>query len=198
VKAEKFMVSRPLRELAKITPSPAFHGWIIRKEHETLNHLTTIYNVPDPVVQESFEGPTKLGVTIGLNFDGMNGLQAGGIIPPDTNGSVGEKQFFLITNFAFSIYDKATGNLEIGPLLINTLWAGFGGQCEANNGGDPIVLYDKMANVWLLEQLEYKSSYQICVAVSQTDDATGKWNLYAFTFSDGLTDYPKLGIYILA
>src|SRR5271166_2973444 len=193
IQPDKVAVSQTLRDLAKTTPPPAFNGWIVRKEHETPNHMTHIYNLPDPVVQDSSQPQPDLAVTLGFNFDGMNGEQAGGVIPPDTNGAVGDNQFFLVTNFAFNIYNKTTGALEVGPLLINTIWANFGGQCQLYNGGDPVVLYDKMANRWLLEQLEYTTSDQICFAVSQTDDATGAYNLYSYTFT-GLPDYPKLGI----
>ena len=194
IQPDKFVVSQPLSETAKTTPPPAFHGWIVRKEHETPNHMTKIYHIPDPVIQDSSESVPELAITLGFNFDGMNGQQAGGVIPPDTNGAVGDNQFFLITNFAFSIYNKSTGNIQVGPLLINTIWKGFGGQCESGNGGDPVVLFDKLANRWLLEQLEYSSSYQICIAVSQTDDATGAYNLYSYTFN-GLPDYPKLAVW---
>jgi hypothetical protein len=191
---DKVGVSQTVRELAKTIGPPVFHGWIIRREHETPSVMTRIYNIPDPVIQDNSIEP-ELSVDLGFNFDGMNGVQAGGVIPPDTNGAVGDNQFFLITNFAFNIYNKTTGALEEGPLLINSIWSGFGGQCQSDNGGDPVVLYDKIANRWLLEQLEYTSTYQICVAVSQTDDATGAYYLYSYTFAGGLTDYPKLGIW---
>jgi hypothetical protein len=194
IQPDKFAVSRPLAEIAKTTPPPVFHGWIVREEHETPNHMTKIYNLPDPVIQDSSEATPELAITLGFNFDGMNGTQAGGVIPPDTNGAVGDNQFFLVTNFAFNIYNKTTGAIEVGPLLINSIWKNFGGQCQSDNGGDPVVLYDKMANRWLVEQLEYTTSYQICIAVSQTDDATGAYNLYSYTFT-GLSDYPKLAIW---
>jgi hypothetical protein len=194
INPDKAAVSLPVSEIAKITGPPVFNGWIIRKEHETPNHITTIYDLPDPVTQDSDEAQPELGITFGFNFDGVDGTQAGGVIPPDTNGAVGDKQFFLITNFAFTIYNKTTGAVEVGPLLINSIWKNFGGQCQSDNGGDPVVLYDHIANRWLLEQLEYTSSYQICFAVSQTDDATGAYNLYSYTFN-GLTDYPKLAIW---
>ncbi|MGD0215005.1 MAG: hypothetical protein ABSB87_17395 [Terriglobales bacterium] len=194
IKPDKAAVSQPISEIAKTTGPPVFHGWIIRKEHETPNHMTKIYPGQDPVMQDSAESEAKLPITIGFNFDGVDGTQAGGVIPPDTNGAVGDKQFFLITNFAFTIYNKSTGAVEVGPLLINSIWKNFGGQCQSDNGGDPVVLYDHIANRWLLEQLEYTSTYQICFAVSQTDDATGAYNLYSYTFN-GLTDYPKLAIW---
>lgn len=196
IPVDKFAVSpQPLGQYLKTLPPIPHHDWIIRKEHETPNHMTKIYDLPDPVIQDSDESPATLPVTLGFNFDGPDGAQSGNVIPPDTNGAVGDKQFFLITNFAFQIFDKTTGKSETAPALIHTIWNGFGGQCGTEDGGDPVVLYDKMANRWMVEQLEYFSSYQICMAVSQTDDATGKYNLYAFTFANGLTDYPKLGIW---
>jgi hypothetical protein len=194
IQQDQFGVSQAISEIAKTTGPPEFHGWIVRKEHEARHQRFTVYDRPDPVIQDSAE-PLALPITFGFNFDGMNGIQAGGVIPPDTNGAVGDKQFFLITNFAFNIYDKTTGKLEVGPLLIHTIWSGFGGQCGTQDGGDPVVLFDKVANRWVVEQLEYFSSYQMCIAVSQTDDATGKYNLYAFTWATGLPDYPKLAVW---
>jgi len=192
---DKFMVSQPLSETLKKTPPIPPQPWREKEEHETPNQVTKIYNLPDPLIQESSEALPELDVTLGFNFDGPDGAESGNVIPPDTNGAVGDKQYFMITNFAFQIFDKTTGKAETQPALIHTIWNGFGGQCGTEDGGDPVVLYDKMANRWLIEQLEYFTSYQICVAVSQSDDATGKWNLYAYTFSGGLTDYPKLGIW---
>jgi len=191
---DKFMVSAPLIDSIRNAPPIQHQPWREKVEHEPPNTMTTIYNVPDPVIQESSEALPQLGVTLGFNFDGVDGENAGNVIPPDTNGAVGDKQFFLITNFVFQIFNKSTGKQEGNNAYIHTIWNGFGGQCGSEDGGDPVVLYDKVANVWLLEQLEYNTSYQICFAVSQTDDATGKYNLYSWTF-DGLTDYPKLGIW---
>jgi hypothetical protein len=190
----KHSVSMPLSEIAKIVPPPQFHGWIVRKEHGSANKVTRIFNEPDPVIQDESEYLPPLSIKIGVNEDGVDGQAAGGVIPPDTNGSVGSSQFVLITNFAFEVFDKTTGKKLLGPLLINTIWKGFGGECESNNGGDPIVLWDKTAKRWLVEQLEYFGTDLVCVAVSTTDDATGKYNLYAFTFN-ALPDYPKLAVW---
>src|SRR5947208_9124161 len=37
--------------------------------------------------------------------------------------------------------------------------------------------------------------YLQCVAVSQTSDATGAYNLYAFNYGNQFPDYPKLGVW---
>ena len=196
IQPDKFVVSQPLREVLKQTPPIQARPWRIRAEHETPNHMSRIFHLPDPVIQDSTEAMAGIGVTLGFNFDGPDGKESGNVSPPDTNGAVGTKQFFLVTNNAFQIFDKTTGVKETDPAYLHTIWGSqFGGQCGTEDGGDPVVLFDHLANVWLIEQLEYFTSYQICVAVSQTDDATGKWNLYAYTFTNGLTDYPKLGVW---
>lgn len=100
----------------------------------------------------------------------------------------------LITNVAYSVYDKSTGKQTLGPTYIHSIWTGFGGQCEQYDGGDPVVLYDKLAHRWLVEQLEYTTSPQICVAVSATDDATGSYHRYVYS-TVFLDDYPKVGIW---
>ena len=54
----------------------------------------------------------------------------------------------------------------------NVLWSGFGSGCESNNDGDPIVLYDKLANRWVMSQFSVSTSpYLQCIAVSSTADA---------------------------
>ncbi len=189
----KHMESRPLSEVA--TEIPYTTHFIERKEHRAPKIPFTVIPGPDPVRQNDDEFANELSITMGFNFDGMNGSQAGGVIPPDTNGAVGDKQFVLITNFAYSVYDKATGKKTLGPTYIHNIWSGFGGQCGTEDGGDPVVLYDKISKRWFVTQLEYFSSYQICMAVSKTDDATGKYNLYAFTIAGGLPDYPKYGVW---
>jgi hypothetical protein len=127
----------------------------------------------------------------GLNFDGVS---ANGFAPPDTNGSVGSTQFFQITNVEFAIYDKTNGNILLGPALIHTLWNGFGGDCDSADGGDPVVLWDKAAQRWVVSQLSGTYS-NWCMAVSQTSDATGSYYRYAFSSGGNLDDYPKVGIW---
>ena len=61
--------------------------------------------------------------------------------------------------------------------------ADFGGACQLQNSGDPIVLFDKAANRWLISQFTANvsgGSYFQCVAISQTASATGACFRYAF------------------
>jgi len=99
-------------------------------------------------------------------------------------------------NLIFAVYDKTTGSIVAGggPFAGNTLWAGFGGPCETNNDGDPIVLYDHLADRWLFSQFSINEGTQ-CVALSQGGDARGPYDRWAFVVSPGQqNDYPKLGV----
>jgi hypothetical protein len=119
-----------------------------------------------------------------------------GYYPPAANLSVGDTQIVQTTNVQFTVYAK-TGTLLKGPVAMNTFFANLGGLCSSTNGSDPIVLWDKIKKRWLISQLAYTSNLRtnyVCVAVSQTADATGAFNLYAFKFSR-LPDYPKFGVW---
>jgi len=49
-----------------------------------------------------------------------------------------------------AVYDKATGN-RIGPVhAIGDLWANFAVPSADDTSGDPVVLYDRYADRWLL------------------------------------------------
>jgi hypothetical protein len=186
-------VSLPLSVMAKNAPA-VVPGQIIMREHRAPKHIFGNISGFDPVVQQEFL-PNVLTTNL-LNFDAITGVQ-GGAIPPDTNGSVGATQFVLITNFDYAVYDKTTGKQLLAPTRINNIWSGFGGQCQSDNGGDPIVLWDKLAQRWLVEQLEYFVANQnlVCVAVSTGTDATGTYNRYSFSFGSALPDYPKLAVW---
>jgi hypothetical protein len=114
---------------------------------------------------------------------------------PDTVGEPGLNQYVQWVNAAFAVFDKATGTKLYGPVGGNTLWTGFGGDCETRNDGDPIVQYDQLADRWIMTQFSLRSgNYLQCVAVSQTEDATGAWYRYAFSYSE-FPDYPKLAVW---
>src|SRR5712692_3863443 len=150
----------------------------------------------DPVLQTSI-GPA-VSTTPLLSFAGVGDGDYGfapNSAPPDTNGAVGATQYVQWVNESFAVFDKTTGVLLHGPVAGNTLWAGFGGSCETNNDGDPIVQYDKAAKRWVLTQFSVSTTpFLQCVAVSTTSDATGSYARYAFS-QPNFPDYPKLGVW---
>jgi len=63
------------------------------------------------------------------------------------------------------------------------------------NAGDPVVLYDQLADRWLLSQFsDGTAPFFNCVAISQTSDPLGAYYLYAFS-APSFPDYPKYGIW---
>jgi hypothetical protein len=184
-------VSPPLRAMSR----PPLAG----PKHETpLFRLHgPVSNQPDPVVQTS-AGPL-VGTAAGLNFAGVGDGDYGfspNAAPPDTNGAVGATQYVQWVNESFAVFDKTTGALVHGPVAGNSLWSGFGGGCQTNNDGDPVVQYDKAANRWIFTQFSvHTTPYLQCVAVSTTSDATGTYNRYAFSEGPNFPDYPKLGVW---
>jgi hypothetical protein len=85
-------------------------------------------------------------------------------------------------NYAYAVFDKATGTLLGGPFAGNTLWSTLGSQdpCFTNNSGDQIAQYDKAANRWVMMQPVFAKPFGLCIAVSITDDALGGYYLYKF------------------
>ena len=115
--------------------------------------------------------------------------------PPDPVGDVGPNHYLRMANASFQIFSK-TGASLFGPAAINTLWQGFGGACETENAGDPIVLYDQLADRWLVTQFSDSAGpgFFNCVALSTTSDPTGSYFRYAFAAAT-FPDYPKYGIW---
>lgn len=146
----------------------------------------------DTAVQSSLYAPVPLPLTITLNFDAQG---ADGFAPPDTNASVGDTQVVETVNVKYTVYDKTTGALTLGPLNGNAFFSGFGGQCESQNAGDPIILYDKMAGRWFFSQFTTTNPYLTCIAVSTTSDVTGTYNRYSFSNGKEFPDYPKFGVW---
>jgi hypothetical protein len=196
----KHDVSLPLADLDRMTlPQP--HRFTPR----LLKILPTSPPNNAPEVAEAdvalqANAPPPVAANLGLNIDGLGQGQYKFLLeysPPDTNGAVGSTQYVQWVNAEFAVFDKTTGSLLAGPTEGNALWAGFGGGCEKNNDGDPIVQYDKIADRWILTQFSISTlPYTQCIAVSTSNDATGTYNRYAFSFgSADFSDYPKLGVW---
>ncbi len=185
--------SRPLRE---IDPTPAVSS---REDFDVKQPgRGGSTNQPDGATQTLTVAP--LAATSGTSFDGIGEGNSQfaynvNVAPPDTTGEAGLTQYVQWANTSFAIFDKATGAKVYGPAGGNTIFQGFGGDCEARNDGDPIVQYDQLADRWIMTQFAIRSgNYLQCVAISQTSDATGAWYRYAFSYAD-MPDYPKLAVW---
>jgi hypothetical protein len=154
-------------------------------------------NESDQVVQSEASARSASSLSSGLNVDGIPYPGVGcNCAPPDTDGEAGETQFTQIVNEGFQVFDKTTGASVYGPVGISTLWTGFGGVCEKAGHGDPIVLYDQLANRWVISQFAGTSvPTDECIAVSTSNDASGSYNRYDFHLGSNFFDYPKLAVW---
>jgi hypothetical protein len=202
ISATQHDVSPPLRELP---PGPKLSGILEAEPVRRVPSSRTPAFGPDPVLQKGLTAgaaPAFLAPATIANFDGIgNGFTgpSGTFVvnsaPPDTNGAVGPNHVVEVVNTDLAVFSKS-GTPLFGPVPINTLWSGFGGRCATENDGDPVVVYDRIADRWIISQFQVTvTPFQQCVAVSATADPTGSYFRYAFSYTDGFPDYPKMGVW---
>ena len=189
--------------LSTIPARPVLETGIVARREHRVKPLPKPAPVPqaEAAVQRR-ASVKKLQATFLPPIEGIGGDNYGiQSDPPDTNGAVGTTHYVEWVNTALAVFDKNTGAMIGHPNDGNRLFAGFGGDCDTFNDGDPIVQFDRPHQRWVLSQFAVTGgesqaghTYSYCVAVSQTDDATGKYNLYEFTYPD-FPDYPKMGIW---
>ncbi len=125
---------------------------------------------------------------LGSGFTGPGGTMAVDTASPDPTGEVGPNHYVQAVNAQLAVFNK-NGAALLGPVPLNSLWSGFGGDCETNNDGHANVLYDQLADRWVISQVSLTGAdgttrpYQVCVAVSTTPDPTGPYARYAFPTS---------------
>ena len=186
-----------LREIEPLLPE-----FTMPAEHEIPNNYIPIRRgvAPggDQVTQNEANSPTLQTPTPSIEFEGLGtGDQFFcNCLPPDDDMAPGRgNQVVEFINLFYAVYSK-TGTRLLGPLPGNSFWSGLGGSCQTDNSGDPIVRYDAAADRWVVSQFAINSvapDFE-CVAVSQTSDATGAYNKYAFAFNT-FPDYPKLSVW---
>jgi hypothetical protein len=188
-------VSPKLRDLPVIR-SDTNGNW----EANPLRQIHPLHAPPElPVydpVQQTIMGALAMPAPL-LTFEGMNQAEGcGGCIPPDPNGAVGPSHYVEMVNSSYSVYDK-TGTRLVGPVHINQLWVDLPGQCNTDNDGDPIVIYDHLADRFVLTQFAVNGGngpFAQCIAVSTSPDPTGSYYVYEFD-QPVFNDYPHFGVW---
>lgn len=189
-------ISRPLRDIPPMTAEEM----AAMKEKADLKLLnpklryrdypyaaTALPKGPDPVWQrEQVSRQAASEPTVNFN------AQSSPYFPPDCNGTAGPNHYMQTVNTTYAIYDK-TGVKLAGPTNMNQLFGSVpGASC---NDGDPIVLYDEMADRWFAAEFSLcQNPDRMLMAVSTTNDPTGTWYQYSFNMN-GMPDYEKFGIW---
>ncbi|CAN5364169.1 hypothetical protein BH24PSE2_BH24PSE2_04080 [soil metagenome] len=137
-----------------------------------------------------------------LNFDAID-FQ--GVNPSDPVLDVGTEHVIAAANGGltdpipggvFVVHDKETGALVAGPTKIALLIAQPGTPCASPAGfSDPIVMYDEIADRWMMAEIGLLVNNVVCMYVSMTSDpVAGGWFGYTIE-TPVLPDYPKFGIW---
>lgn len=145
----------------------------------------------DPLLAQQDRVPLRALAPPILNFAGQGFT---GVNPPDTVGDIGLNHYIQSINSSggavFTVYNKADGTVAAGPTAMDSLGTG---NC-ANGLGDPVVLFDQLANRWFLSEFS-SSGNRLCIYISQTSNPiSGGWFAYQFT-APGFPDYPKYGVW---
>src|SRR6266550_5418316 len=213
--AVAFAVSEPLRDLPD---AKAAGGMDIEVEGHEINEQNTI----QPKIARAGAGLDKLPSLDGalqgpkpiesdtpsvpsLTFDGIADtdnipLIGGRVAPSDENLDVGRNDVVQTVNDGLRIWDK-NGNPKTAPKLISSLFSNLKGPCSVLDRGDPVVLYDRMADRWFITQFAFLGGgtvppYHQCVAVSQNGDPQGVYYTYDFvTVGNEFPDYGKFGVW---
>ncbi len=166
---------------------------IPKQRREPAYRAPAVAGKRDPLLDLQHGPLTKAG---DLTAPGVNVAGQGytGVNPPDTVGEVGPSHYIQMINGSggalFTIHDKSTGAVLAGPTALDSLGSGF---C-ANGLGDPIVLYDRLADRWLLSEFS-SSGNRLCVYVSQgPNPITDGYFNYDFQ-APSFPDYPKYGVW---
>src|SRR5262245_3511617 len=199
-----FAETRPVRELMASADQTDRE---LQEKAEEKNELNTVFDrktnphapaQSDGALQSSF-GPVNLfKLNIPAPIFTFEGLGVTNFAPPDNEGAVGPNDYVQIVNGGgVRIFDK--NGVPRGPAFkLSTLFAPLGGVAATNDNGDGLVLYDRMANRWILSQFAFTSTttppYHQPIAVSKTGDPTGAYWAYDFiTPGNDFPDYGKIG-----
>ena len=183
---------------ALLACSVAFAGEI---EGPIVNHAVT-HTVSRPMRElprlsrPSFQAALAPTISGLLNVAGQGSKP--GVLYSDASGAAGLTQYVQLVNNTYTIYDKSTGAVIAGPIAQNSLWSTSGDVCAtANTSDDGTVMYDQLANVWVLQHHAAPSGgpYLNCVAVSTSSDATGTYYIYDFQLTMQFPDKPRLALW---
>ena len=141
---------------------------------------------PTPLPPSPPANPSFLALLDNLNLAG------GPIIPPDTEGAVGPRHIMTALNSEIR-FQRRDGS-EIFTIPTANFWLGF----NLGEVFDPHVLYDYDQQRWMFTMFAdpFSSSSSVLLAVSQTQDPTGVWNLYRVLADEqgaNFADFPSIG-----
>src|SRR3989442_2100181 len=160
-------------------------------------HLPAASNASDSSFSAQPASPPALS---GAGFEGLDNsdnsvLTGVTVTPPDPQVAVGPAHVFEMVNIIGRIYSRAGA-----PLQTFTLKSFFGVPAGYSDT-DPKVLYDSLSGRWFASYVSYidqpgsvNDKARLHLAISQTSDPTGAWNVYFISYSQLIPDYEAIGV----
>jgi len=147
----------------------------------------------DPALQKTSnerqnEPINVASVSVLSNWAGLTAA----VEPSDNNIAVGPNHVVQMANNNISTYIRIWDKLADTILVSNKLVQSITGITDY---GDPNVLYDQLADRYLMVVLYSKTQKKLVVCISQTADPTGAYYVYSFATPNGFPDYPKIGVW---
>lgn len=179
-----FKISKPLSELVQTNAADNVAGIKPEAFDKEARKLKNFAENPNALPQgddnnfQDYFGIKPLVPPL-VNFAGI----PGDYTPPDPTGAAGPNHYVQAVNSSYKVFSK-TGSALSSTISLTTL---FG-----NDEGDPIVLYDKYADRWVITEFSLTNNFYI--GISQTNDPTGSYYIYQYTSPD-FPDYPKYSIW---
>jgi hypothetical protein len=150
---------------------------------------------PDPAWQKEYTAAGSNRV-VSLTRD-YAGLPYAPLNPPDPVMDVGPNHVIQMTNNSsgarFQIWDKA-GNVLVSSTQMDNFFATATGGSSVSGAGDPVVLYDQLADRWFMAEFCPSPCPEFFILVSTSPDPTGTWYAYKFT-APNFPDYLKFAIW---
>jgi hypothetical protein len=196
-------LSRPMRDIVAELGAPAIGDPADYVVPNQIRDFSDLYpGATPPATRSAGTQRVPSGLPTPAPTVNANGLRiglGGGGVPPDTTGDVGPNHYFQWVNTSWALFSKTDGALVSGPTAGSSFWAGFGGLCQTTNRGDPLVLFDDIAQRWVVSQFAFTTTsaapFLQCVAVSTSADPLGTYNRYAFSYP-AFNDYGKMGVWV--
>ena len=187
-------------------PSAAPPGQVrelqLSRRHPSQNAHEPVIPAPAANVRDESFSPEPLAppVPSGAGFEGINNtdnatVAAVTVTPPDPQVAVGPGHVFEMVNIIGRIYTRTGATVQTFTL------ASFFGVPAGFKDTDPKVFYDALSNRWFASYVSLvdlpggnNDQARLHIAISQTSDPTGAWNVYFLTYAQLFPDYEGMGV----
>ena len=155
-------------------------------------------NAVDPATRQAPQ-PRAAPTLSSFSFEGLDNSDNVSVVgfsltPPDPQLAVGPNHVFEMINVIGRVFDRG------GSVVQTFSIASFFGVPAGYKDTDPKIIYDALSDRWFASYVSFIDNASgsdeglLHLAISQTDDPTGAWNVYDVTFGDVFPDYAGLGL----